>query len=218
MQYVLKLLTRHKELTKVDKYRYDEAWERDYAAVLQNFFQVKDPFSLICSIRSSKNLSLQDILIPKADVSVIDLRQPSDFAINNLPGSWNLPIALATDVSPFSSPAVMTAVWTQLENTFSNPDEDLLRLVQNKRILLICYDGDSARVATSVLRAKGYVADSVRDGFANFAPLNLREDRDAEVSTWLKKTHNVKLGSTEFRVPEAGLPPTPPSLSSEEGL
>jgi rhodanese-related sulfurtransferase len=173
---------------------------------------------LICSLRSSANLSLRDIIIPKADVSIIDLRQPSDFALNNVPGSSNLPIALASDVSPFSSPAVMTAVWTQLENTFSNPDEDLLSLIQNKRILLICYDGDSARVATSVLRAKGYVADSVRGGFTNFAFPNLREVPEAGFSTWPKKTHSAKPGSLEFGVFEAGLPLTPPSLSSEEGL
>ncbi|KAI3316731.1 tryptophan synthase beta subunit-like PLP-dependent enzyme [Xylariaceae sp. AK1471] len=209
---------KHEELTKVDKYRYDEAWERDYADVLQDFFEVKDMFSLICNIRSSANLSLRDILVPKADVSVIDLRQPSDYAINNLPGSSNLPTALPADASPFSSPAVMTAVWTRLENTFSNSDEDLLCLLQKKRILLICYDGDSARVATSVLRVKGYVADSLRGGFANFSPLNLHEVRDAEVGTWLKKTHTMKLDSREYSVSEAGLPPTPPSLSNEEGL
>ena len=32
-------------------------------------------------------------------------------------------------------------------------------------VLVVCYDGDTARVATSVLRAKGLEADSVRGGF-----------------------------------------------------
>lgn len=32
-------------------------------------------------------------------------------------------------------------------------------------VLVVCYDGDSARVATSVLRARGLEADSVRGGY-----------------------------------------------------
>ncbi|KAI8634150.1 tryptophan synthase beta subunit-like PLP-dependent enzyme [Xylariaceae sp. FL1651] len=132
---------KNEELTKVDKYPYDEAWERDCSDALRDFFEVKDLFSLICSIRAFINLSLEDILAPKVGISIIDLRQPSDFAANSLPGSTNLSIALPTAAILFSEPAVMTA--------------NLLRLVQNKRILLLCHDGDSARVATSVLRAKG---------------------------------------------------------------
>ncbi|KAI1826116.1 tryptophan synthase beta subunit-like PLP-dependent enzyme [Xylaria intraflava] len=164
---------KNEELVKVDKYRYDEAWERDCTNALPDFFEVKDLFGLIYGLRLSATPSLQDMLAPKANVSIIDLRQPLDFAANHLPGSVNLPIAHAGDGSPFSDVAVMTDVWTRLENTFSNPDEDLLPLIQNKRILLLCYDGDSARVATSVLRAKGHVAESVRGGFAKFAHLNL---------------------------------------------
>lgn len=32
-------------------------------------------------------------------------------------------------------------------------------------VLVLCYDGDTARVATSVLRARGLDADSVRGGY-----------------------------------------------------
>jgi rhodanese-related sulfurtransferase len=34
-----------------------------------------------------------------------------------------------------------------------------------RHVLVVCYNGDSARVATSVLRAKGLEADSVRGGY-----------------------------------------------------
>ncbi|RWA08274.1 hypothetical protein EKO27_g6835 [Xylaria grammica] len=118
---------KNQELTKVDKYRYDEAWERDCFDVLQDFFQVPNIFNLLHSIRSSVNLSLQDILVPKSDVSIIDLRQPSDFHSYQLPGSINVPIALSAHPSPFSDPAVMTTVWTQLEEIFGSLGTDLLR-------------------------------------------------------------------------------------------
>lgn len=36
--------------------------------------------------------------------------------------------------------------------------------LQPHHVLVVCYNGDSARVATSVLRAKGLEADSVRGG------------------------------------------------------
>lgn len=179
-------LTLYKELAKVDKYRYDEAWERDCDDILHDFFEVKDMLSLICYLRSAGNLSLQDVLTPKADVSIIDLRQPQDFVSYHLPGSINLPVAQASSTSPFFAPAVMTALWTQLENTFSNPDENSVNPAQNKRVLVLCYDGDSARVATSILRAKGYVADSVKGGFSNFGPLDRLEVGSADVGPWLK--------------------------------
>ena len=147
-------------------------------------------FTLLRRIRSSANLSLQDILIPKPDVSIIDLRQPSDFHAYQVPGSTSVPIALPSNRSPFSDPAVMTAVWTQLEETFSSPDVDLLHMLQDKRTLVICYDGDTSRVATSVLRAKGYAADSIRGGFSNFSLLEQTSEPD--VSTYLKEgVHEV---------------------------
>ncbi|KAI1283514.1 tryptophan synthase beta subunit-like PLP-dependent enzyme [Xylaria sp. FL0933] len=163
---------KNQELIKVDKYRYDEAWERNCLDVLQDFFEVPNMFALLRRIRTSANLSLEDILIPKPNVSIIDLRQPSDFHSYQVPGSTNLPIALPTSRSPFSDPAVMVTVWTQLEDTFSSLDTNLLDILQDKRILVICYDGDTSRVATSVLRAKGYTAESIRGGFSNFALLD----------------------------------------------
>lgn len=60
-----------------------------------------------------------------------------------------------------------------------------------KRTLVICYDGDTSRVATSVLRAKGYAADSIRGGFSNFALLDQVSQPD--VSTYLTGAHEVRL-------------------------
>ncbi|KAI0977599.1 tryptophan synthase beta subunit-like PLP-dependent enzyme [Xylaria arbuscula] len=182
---------KNQELTKVDKYRYDEAWERNCLDVLRDFFEVPNMFALLHRIRSSANLSLQDILVPRVDVSIIDLRQPSDFHSSQVPGSTNLPIALPTSSSPFSDPAVMITVWTQLEETFSSIEPSLLSVLQDKRVLVICYDGDTSRVATSVLRAKGYEADSIQGGFSNFSLLNQVSQPD--VSTYLPGVQEVRL-------------------------
>jgi rhodanese-related sulfurtransferase len=43
--------------------------------------------------------------------------------------------------------------------------EEALSKLRGQHVLVICYHGDTARVATSVLRAKGIEADSLRGGY-----------------------------------------------------
>lgn len=89
---------------------------------------------------------------------MIDLRQPADFQSWHLPGSANYPLVSLRPhtASPFSDAGVLEAQWVELERIFHD--------VSGGHVLVVCYDGDTARVATSVLRAKGLEADSVRGG------------------------------------------------------
>ncbi|KAI2620945.1 tryptophan synthase beta subunit-like PLP-dependent enzyme [Hypomontagnella submonticulosa] len=153
-------------LTKVDLYRYDEAWERDAATALPLFLDLK---------RDEQDLS--KAVAVKDGTTIIDLRQPADFEKFSLPGSVNIPFANPANLSPFSDPAVLEALWLNLESHFKAPSEGLVALLQGKRILVLCYDGDSSRVATSVLRAKGYDADSVRGGFRGLSDFDVRQVR-----------------------------------------
>jgi cysteine synthase A len=100
----------------------------------------------------------------KPQNSVVDLRQPDDFYTWHLPGSMNLPLCSVRphSPSPFSDPGLLEAQWVELEKIFN--DDVLISDLGRHHVLVICYDGDSARVATSVLRAKGIEADSVRGG------------------------------------------------------
>ena len=93
----------------------------------------------------------------KPQSRVLDLRQPVDFHAWHLPGSTNHPLdSLGPHTpSPFSDPGVLEAQWLELEQRFHDVAG---------HVLVVCYDGDSARVATSVLRARGLEADSVRGG------------------------------------------------------
>lgn len=76
-----------------------------------------------------------------------------------------MPFVQADRPSPFSDPHVLKELWTRLEETFRVPNKDLQSHIHGKRVLLLCYDGDSSRVANSVLRAKGYQTESIRGGF-----------------------------------------------------
>ncbi len=109
---------------------------------------------------------LNGVMQSKEGVAIIDLRQDSDFGQSRLPSSTNVPIAKPGVKSPFSDPSRLSEIWTKLENLFNDPSEALKQAISGKRVLVVCYDGDSARVAASVMRAKGHSADSLRGGIS----------------------------------------------------
>ncbi|KAH7057434.1 tryptophan synthase beta subunit-like PLP-dependent enzyme [Macrophomina phaseolina] len=148
----------HQRLTAVDLYRYDEAWELAVADALSRFY---DLALLTCS-------RLPD---PHPDAVILDLRAPSDFAEWHLPGAVNMPMrTVVRDApSPFADSATLEAQWRELEAVFAAEVERGGTVVREKRALLVCYDGDTARVATSVLRAKGVEAHSIAGGAAAVA-------------------------------------------------
>ncbi|KAI1012409.1 hypothetical protein LB504_012750 [Fusarium proliferatum] len=161
---------KNEDLLKVDLYRYDEKWERTASEALDTFFDVDrgallDMVLTDPKIGSVNTVDLQSILRSKQDTTVIDLRQPDDFSMFHLPGSVNLPFVHDGIPSPFSDAKLLESLWKNLEGAFKAPGAEVQSLLSGKRVLLTCYDGDSARVATSVLRAKGYEADSIRGGF-----------------------------------------------------
>jgi rhodanese-related sulfurtransferase len=93
---------------------------------------------------------------------LIDLRKPGDFIASQIPGSYNLPLQSlnASTASPFFDAAVLEKQWTELDAMFSQNTLNAYDLA-GKNIGVLCYDGDTARVATSVLRAKGIAASSI---------------------------------------------------------
>lgn len=161
-------------------HRYDESWERDALEVLPQFYG---------SPRTLAQCQLSEIVL-KTQNRVLDLRKPLDFYAWHLPGSMNLPLSSVGPhtPSPFSDPGVLEAQWVELEKIFT--DDALVSDLGRHHILVVCYDGDSARVATSVLRAKGVEADSVRGGhralkmygIGNESPITAKEPLGATIS------------------------------------
>lgn len=134
-------------LRAVDLYRYDEAWE----------LEPRESLSQFASIAQSEG--------PRA--VLIDLRKPEDFSKSHIPGSCNLPLQScnASTPSPFFNAAVLEKQWSELEATFTL-DRISAHDLAGKQVYVVCYQGDTARVATSVLRAKGITASSVKGGMA----------------------------------------------------
>lgn len=69
----------------------------------------------------------------------------------------------ASTSSPFFDATVLERQWKELEATFTRDRISAYDLA-GKQVYIVCYQGDTARVATSVLRAKGITASSVKGG------------------------------------------------------
>lgn len=171
-------------------------WEREPSDVLPEFFQYTSKIDSINHIRS-----LETVILSKPDTAIIDIRQPADFEDFSLPGSLNVPFAVRNGRSPFSDPSILKALWKELEKTFVAPNQEVKALLTNKHLLIICYDGDSSRVATSVLRAKGYQADSVRGGFKALSDVRRdsgclvgEEHEGSYLASWMEIVSKGSLG------------------------
>ena len=124
-------------LTQVDLYRYDEAWELAPTQALDRI----EPETL-----------------------VIDFRRQSDYREWHFPGALNIPLASLTaeSPSPFFTPEFLSQQWRELESLFGQ--SFLQSQFAGRKLLGLCYDGDTSRIANSVLRARGFESDSVKGG------------------------------------------------------
>ncbi|KAK1762672.1 tryptophan synthase beta subunit-like PLP-dependent enzyme [Phialemonium atrogriseum] len=160
---------KNERLTKVDLYSYDKKWERKASEALHEFFQVDKVLAndLLSTPTPGHGdiIGLEGSITPRPDATIIDLRQASDFEQFHFSSSVNLPFVHPSTPRPFSDAAVLESLWKRLDATFGQPTQELREILHGKRVLILCYDGDSSRVAVSVVRAKGYVADSIRGGF-----------------------------------------------------
>ncbi|KAF7518237.1 hypothetical protein G7054_g13531 [Neopestalotiopsis clavispora] len=157
------------ELSNVDLFRYDEAWEREALPVLDDFYQLdktiaKDVLLLVSKKCHQDRHGWEELVPPRPDTVVIDLRQPEDYKLFSLPGSINVPTVKAGCDRPFSDPSTLVSLWRDLMSKVHSDTSEMNMGIQGKRSLFICYNGDAARVATSVCRANGHSADSLRGG------------------------------------------------------
>lgn len=139
--------------------------------------------------------------------AVLDLRQPKDFVQGRLPGSINLPLALPNTASPFSDPSNLSRLWTELDQAFADSAAAIGSLA-SKDTLVVCYDGDSARVAASVMRAKGFTANSLRGGLDGLVkmlstPQTCAKAEPEQQTTWLQLCEAQRAPAAAVEAPAA---------------
>ncbi|KKY19742.1 putative cysteine synthase [Phaeomoniella chlamydospora] len=154
-------------LTTVDLYRYDEAWELPIETAFSMFMNFNGDLG---HTKASIGTSIQP---PLQAIAVLDLRSHQDYQSWHMPGSVNVPFESITTISksPFFDSKVLEQQWREMESFFASQIRqctiDGVDSLLPKKIQLICYNGDSSRVATSILRAKGVEASSIAGGIAN---------------------------------------------------
>ncbi len=129
---------------------------------------------------------------------VVDLRTSADFNSWNLPGSVNIPLKTLDSHTPkpFFNPNILEAQWLELEALLK--EQSVLTQLRDQHVLVICYNGDTARVATSVLRAQNIQADSLRGGYQALKDQGLWGEGGAE-----------SVGNKSYAQPSVSVTPIP---------
>lgn len=131
----------NQRLTEVDLYRYDDAWE-------------------LCVDDQKLHLLLSDL-----DTVVLDLRDAKSHQqwSPKPQNSVNMPLVThsSDQESPFFNSRLLEMQWHELNQIFGSELDTRLR---NNTVLLLCHNGDTARVATSILRSKAVNCFSVKGG------------------------------------------------------
>jgi rhodanese-related sulfurtransferase len=130
----------------------------------------------------------------EAEPILLDLRRSEDFMASHIPGSLNLSLESSnvSMLSPFFDATVLQKQWQELDTTFT-PDYISKYGLFGRDVYVICYKGDTARVATSVLRAKGVSASSIKGGITavrkELPDLYIIEHVKSQEELSMKKTH-----------------------------
>ncbi|KAK7420446.1 hypothetical protein QQZ08_010433 [Neonectria magnoliae] len=189
---------RNERLRRVDLYRYDDSWELEALSALSSFFSIH-PLGTHNTVLSLTD-QIDKALTSRPNTQILDFRRSSDYDAFHLPNSVNIPLETLRDGasrgSPFANPAddcaMLEELWLELEDLFTVKDkagkrnasaEALMAVLRGKKVLTVCYDGDSARVANSVLRAKGVNAESIRGGYSALEKLQMPCNDTCKVAT-----------------------------------
>jgi rhodanese-related sulfurtransferase len=102
-------------------------------------------------------------------ITLLDLRQKRDFDKEHMCGSLGSPLKQLSERTGdiFSDANALRMHWTNLKAKFV--DEGSMLSSKAAPLIVLCYDGETSRLAVSILRAQGYSAFSVLGGYAGLA-------------------------------------------------
>jgi len=101
-----------------------------------------------------------------SDATLIDLRSPQEFDKMHISHSKNLPLPelSVADSYLFDDIPRLHSQWKNMKTMFGGETlPDLLNPISKPKIV-VCFDGETSRLATAVMRARGVEAFSIRGG------------------------------------------------------
>lgn len=141
-------------LLGIDTHPYDSAWELEATAAVK-------------WLHKAAKFAPGETVGAAPGVRIIDIRAPTDFAQKTIAGAQNVPFdsVKAGIASPFDDVGVLEAQWREMKELVG-PETSGYELIKGVApVLVVCYDGESSRVFTSILRASGVEAYSSKGGF-----------------------------------------------------
>jgi rhodanese-related sulfurtransferase len=99
-------------------------------------------------------------------VTLLDIRQKNNFDKEHMCGSLSSPLKQLTETTGdiFADSNALRMYWTNLRAKFA--DEATRLGMKSSTLMVLCYDGETSRLAVSILRAQGYTAFSVFGGYS----------------------------------------------------
>ncbi|CAO1625586.1 unnamed protein product [Parajaminaea phylloscopi] len=172
----------NEELLGVDAYRYDDAWELDATGVLTQLYRSRSLSQATLSSSSNASDSPEPMVAPHLGPLILDLRTKEDSAVSPWPmyttDARNLPLKTLGRATPcpFKDSSQLRQQWLELKQLLvdgaeTNGVDRFLKRHDGERpidVLVLCYTGNTSRVATSVLRHHGYPAWSLKGGMLSW--------------------------------------------------
>lgn len=104
----------------------------------------------------------------ESGVVLLDLRSADDFDAGHICGAISSPLhgLESTTSSPFEFGQTDTlySQWSELKAKFNRESVLSGMGVEDRKVVVLCYNGETARLGTSVMRAKGMQAYSIKGG------------------------------------------------------
>jgi rhodanese-related sulfurtransferase len=105
-------------------------------------------------------------MMAASPITVVDLRDASDFVVSHLPNSINVDVGARNKPNPFFHPQTLIELFNALE-------ERLPSLPVGSQVLTLSYDGHLGRLASSILRHRGMKAFCAMGGSKRWEELNI---------------------------------------------
>lgn len=147
----------YQEILNVDTNEYDAGWElspQDAATKVYGAnWEADDGFSISNGIEH-----------PHSSIAkVLDLRSTEDFEHGHISGAISNPLANLTAMSPspYEDGKTLQRQWKDLKTKFSGEEFDR---VDKRPVLVVCYNGETSRLASALLRGQGIEAYSIAGG------------------------------------------------------
>ena len=121
-----------------------------------------------CSEDSASSEDSTSSPLLTSNITLLDLRSKRDFDDRHIRGSVSTPLRDLTPASEslFDDVEALHAQWVNMKAKFDGDDLPHGFDPVSGPMIVLCYNGETSRLATAVMRAKGWEAYSIKGGMS----------------------------------------------------